>query len=69
MGFLRKHHIKAGLLLQDGRRDASAAGNRALGSPGAGVNGKKWLAVLLHPVDREAKKYIYLFVIIHSRGN
>lgn len=61
--------MRAGLLVQDGWRDANAVGNRALRSPGAGVKGKKLLIVVLHPVDQEAEKDIYLFVIIHSRGN
>lgn len=52
-----------------GWREVSAAGKRALSSPGAGVNGKKWPVVLIHPGDKEAEKDTDLFVIIHSGAN
>lgn len=52
-----------------GWRGASAAGNRAPGSPGAGVNGKKLPVKLLHPVGQEAEKDIHVFIIIHIRRN
>lgn len=50
-------------------RGACAAGNRALGNPGAGVNGRKLPVKLLHPVGQEVEKDIHLFIVIHITGN
>lgn len=64
-----KCYMRAGLLVQDGETPVQLGTGHSAALELVGVNGKKWPVVLPHPVDQEAKKDIYLFVTLHSRGN